>query len=72
MTVKQLAENLLMRIGQGYGDHNIYMASDEEGNSFNPMLYLTTVGKESIQDYINNGCLCPIDDDTVDNIILLG
>ena len=72
LTVRELYINLAMKIKAGYGDHKIYISSDEEGNSFNPCFYGCTTDKTEIEQtekwcYINY-----IHEDNADNIVLLG
>ena len=57
-------------IQNGYGNREIYLASDDEGNSFRPMFYGFTSSGEDIGAYIDMGCI--YDDVEVDEIILLG
>ena len=72
LTVNQLKNNLDRIIDRGYGNHRIYIASDEEGNSFNPLFYACQTDKDEIKATSEISFINFIHDDNVDNIVLLG
>ena len=72
LTVKELYANLGECIKRGYENHKVYISSDEEGNSFNPLFYGVTTSKEDIEGYMEMGCIYPVYKDSADNIVLLG
>ena len=70
ITVSVLKKLCNEAMKNGYGDREIYLASDDEGNWFRPMFYGFTANGEDIDAYLDMGC---IDDDVKsDEIILLG
>lgn len=72
LTVRDLYANLGIKIKQGYGDHKIYISSDEEGNSFNPCFFGCTTDKQEIKETEKWCCIDYLDGDNADNIVLLG
>lgn len=70
ITVSGLKKLCNEAMKMGYGNREIYVATDDEGNFFRPMFYGFTANEEDLGAYLNMGC---IDDDVkVDEIILLG
>ena len=70
ITVSVLKKLCNEAVKNGFGNREIYLSTDDEGNFFRPMFYGFTESSEDIRAYLDMGC---IDDEVkVDEIILLG
>ena len=72
LTVKDLYTNLGIKIKQGYGDRRVYISSDEEGNSFNPLFFGCTTDQHEIKETEQYCYINYIHNDNAENIVLLG
>ncbi len=70
ITVKELHKNLSRLIADGHGDKEIWITSDDEGNSYHALYYNATATLGNIMLVINLGMI----DGNVDpnKIVLLG
>lgn len=66
ITVEQLLEACKDQIAKGNGKKAIFLAGDEEGNYFHPMMFLFT------EDVVENDWNGSIDNANNENMIILG
>ena len=72
LTVRELHANLAYAIKEGLGNKKIYIASDEEGNCFNPLFFGITSEKSEIDAFKRMGCISLLDKDNIEDEVLLG
>lgn len=72
LTVYDLYRYTEAMIKMGFGDYKIYISSDEEGNSFNPLWYGYSCDIEEIKATEQVCFINYANDDNKDNIVLLG
>lgn len=70
LTVRELGKMCMQAIAGGYGDREILLATDDEGNFFREMYYGFTATPDDIRGYYESGCIEGGTD--IDNVILLG
>lgn len=72
LTITDLHKYLSVCIKKGLGDKKIYISSDEEGNSFNPLWYGVTIDTDEIEATEQVCFINYTSGDNKDNIVLLG
>lgn len=70
LTIKELNAICEEQIKMGNGNKEIYIAGDEEGNSFSPLFYAFTHETDRIKMYMDYGAINKSTD--ANKIVLLG
>ena len=71
MTVKELRNECDAIISQGYGNHNIAISRDDEGNGYHMLYYTFMTDKDDVKNVIEGTC-SSMDVGDTDNLVLLG
>ena len=70
MTIKQLLEACQEAVNKGYGDKQILISDDDEGNGYHTLYFGFTTDDPSIK--LCSACGLFQDDNNPDNVVLLG
>ena len=69
MKVKELLAECQKIIYEGYGECNVWISRDEEGNGFHPLLYSFTTSPAEVEGLLDyTGEIC----NNADNVVILG
>ena len=71
MTVKELKNLCEEIINKGFGDHNVIVADDEEGNGYHDLFYPFMTNTEMVKSAVAWSC-CPGNISDPDHSVILG
>lgn len=71
MTVKELREACDSVIASGFGDYNVAISNDEEGNGYHDLFYPFMTNRNMVKTAISFGCT-PRDVSDVEHTVILG
>ena len=69
ITIKELAYLCKKEIDAGYGNREIYISSDDEGNSYHGLYFGFTKDKDTIE---KASLYCNADFENIENTVILG
>lgn len=72
MTVRELLKFCQEAVTDGFGDKQIYISQDDEGNGFHKLYYEFTTSPDDIKDLLDSAYTRLDRGDKEDNIVLLG